>query len=98
MSRRPDFKRLREIPIEQVCGMLNLTLRHEGFRLRGTCPICNHQDHRKRGSFTVTPSEGRYWCFGKCKSGGDGIDLVSHVRRITLFQAALEIQEHFGSR
>ena len=58
---------------------------------RGRCPICKYDK-----VFTVTPGSGWY-CHGRCKTGGDVIKLVAAMRHIEPREAALQIQEHFGS-
>lgn len=104
-----EFKDIKAMaPIESVAlNMLGLTFVKEGINndgqkyYKGTCPICKSEK-----CFTVTVGKGWY-CFGRCrskaenaggKSGGDAIKLVASVRRIEPRQAALEIQEYYGSQ
>ena len=89
---RPNFKKLREIPIEKITGILQLDLKKKGYQLRGSCPICQHPSER---CFTVTPKLSRWWCHGSCKSGGDGLQLYAEVRQMTLYQAACELKQIF---
>jgi len=87
--KRPDFKKLREVPIEQICEILGLELQRKGKQLRGQCTICNHTSIR---CFTVTPALSRWWCFGHCQAGGDGLALYAAVRQMTVYQAACELR------
>jgi DNA primase len=52
-------------------------------RLRGLCPI--HQE--RHPSFVVYPDQGRWWCYGACGRGGDVIDLMMAVERLSFGQA-----------
>ena len=89
-----DFKALRQrIPIEQVCRLLGIKLKKTGAQLRGACPICGHASER---CFVVTPALNRFWCFGHCHSGGDGIELVARVRQLSHKAAARLLVDHFG--
>jgi DNA primase len=91
--KRVDFKALRQrVPIEQVCDLLGIPLRKTGSQLRGPCPICSHASDR---CFVVTPAINRFWCFGDCQSGGDVIELVSQVKRLSHKDAAQLLADHF---
>lgn len=95
MHMMPDFVRLRRIPIERVCNLLNLKLKKHGNQLRGSCPICHHKSER---CFTVTPLPvNRWWCFGGCRDGGDGLELYSRVTKVTVYVAAKELEKTLGS-
>jgi hypothetical protein len=67
ISKRPNFKKLREVPIDRILDLLQLSLKKKGFQLQGNCPICEHPSDR---CFTVTQKLNRWWCFGRCRSGG----------------------------
>lgn len=91
---RLDFKQLRDrVRIEDVCAMLRIRLKPVRKQFRGWCPICQTDSDR---CFVVTPSLNRYWCFGGCQSGGDIIELVARVEKVTHKQAAQRIAEHFA--
>lgn len=95
-NRRLDFKTLRDdIRIEHVCDWLGVPLKKVGGQLRGSCPICNHDSTR---CFVVTPEMNRYWCFGRCQSGGDIIELVARVKQLSQKDAARMLADHFGKR
>jgi DNA primase len=91
ISRRPNFKKLRDVPIHKVLDLLQLDLKKKGYQLRGSCPICEHPSDR---CLTVTPKLNRWWCFG-CRSGGDPLQLYAEVRQLTLYAAACELQQIF---
>ena len=95
-NKRVDFKALRQrIPIEQVIDMLGIHLKKAGAQLRGPCPICSHDSDR---CFVVTPKLQRFWCFGDCQSGGDCIELVARVQRLSHKEAADFLVRNFGER
>lgn len=89
----PDFKKVAQIPIEPVCAWLGIELKNKGAHLRGQCPICDHPSER---AFSVTPKIGRWWCFGRCKSGGDVIELVAQVNQVSHYEATKQLAAHFG--
>lgn len=92
---RPDFARIRAIPIERVCELLQLDLKKKGVAYRGKCPLCDHPSPR---AFVVTPlPTNRFWCFGRCQSGGDGLELFARVRQLTVYQAGCELARDFNS-
>lgn len=91
---RPNFKKLAQIPIEQVCQMLGIVLKRKGVGLRAHCPICNHDSPR---ALTVTPRLNRFWCFGHCRCGGDVIELVAQVKQISSYDAACLLAKTFNS-
>ena len=90
-----DFKRLRQIPIIDICDWLDIELKRTGAQYRGACPICKHSSDR---CFVVTPAKGLFFCFGDCRDGGDGLELVCRVKQLTYTQAARLIAANFGSR
>ena len=93
-TKRIDFKELRErIPIERACDFLGVKLKEIGAQFRGSCPICNHTSDR---CLVVTPALNRYWCFGKCRSGGDVIELVVRAKQLSHIDAATLLIKHFG--
>ena len=78
--------------MDVASGMLSLVLTPSSGAFRTQCPIC-----KSMKALVVTPGKGWY-CHGRCKTGGDIIKLVATVRRIEPREAALQIQEHFGSQ
>jgi hypothetical protein len=59
-------------------------LRKSANRFVGTCPLHD----QRTGSFTVYPDQQTWFCFS-CSRGGDVIDLVMAVEKVS-FKAALE--------
>jgi DNA primase len=68
-------------PLEAVLRDAGVTLRHEGARLRGLCPL--HADQRP--SLVVFPAQDgrpeRFHCFGACAQGGDVFTLLQLLGR-----------------
>lgn len=92
-----DFAALKQrVSILQVIEMLNLagSLKAEGERLLGRCPIHRGSDERE---FIVTPAKGLWFCHGHCNAGGDMIELVARVRAVSAVQAAKEIVRLFAT-
>ena len=88
-----DFQELKErVDIEAACSFLNLDLKKSGNQLRGACPAC--QSNRPR-SLVVTPNKGAAYCFAS-KQGGDVIWLTSHIRDVSVKEAAALLDEAFG--
>jgi DNA primase len=59
-------------------------LRRQGARFTGLCPYPDHQE--KTPSFSVTPDQGFYYCFG-CSRGGDAIKLVMDLKSLDFAEA-----------
>jgi hypothetical protein len=94
MSVRVNFSELKEkISIEQVVSALGIKLKQHGHQLRGVCPICNDGGDR---AFVVTPAKSVYYCFGKCRAGGDMLALYSRARGVSVREAAEAIAQKFG--
>lgn len=88
-----DFRHLRAIvSIERVLSARGLlrSMRREGTRLVGPCPI--HQGHG-RFSFVVDPVENRWYCFSGCSTGGDVVELVRRMDRVGYREAAETLAE-----
>ena len=87
-----DFKHLRSvISIEQVISWLGLEMKKTGDQWRGLCPI-----NGGARALVITPAKGLWYCFApECAAGGDVIELVAKVRRISTRDAALALQKHF---
>ena len=92
-----DFSEVSKICILDVCKLLGMDLRKTamGLQYRGSCPICGSMSSR---AFCVTPSMNRFWCHGDCDGGGDCLELYSRVRRISKYEAALELLKQLGGR
>lgn len=66
-------------------------MKKAGNQLRGACPVGNGGDR----SLVITPEKENWYCFSpKCKYGGGSLELIAHVHRISLREAALALQEH----
>lgn len=89
---RPNFKALHRLSIERVLELLGIETKKSGRQLRAPCPVCQGPSQR---AFVVTPHMGLWYCF-QCKEHGDGIELVSQVRRLTPYEAALFLRHHLG--
>lgn len=76
MSGFIDFEAVKaSVPIAIAVEMLGLTLKENNGQLRGECPVCQGGPR----ILAVTPSKDKFYCFG-CKTGGDQIALVAHIR------------------
>ena len=76
MSDFIDFEEVKAAcPIEKAVVLLELEMKEANNQLRGDCPICEGGPR----ILCVTPSKNKFYCFG-CKTGGDQIALVAHIR------------------
>lgn len=66
------------VPLEEYAGELTDLKSAGGDRLKGLCPLPDHQE--KTPSFTVF-GDGHFYCFG-CHRGGDLLDLFMAVEEI----------------
>lgn len=66
-------------------------LKKQGKWLAGLCPF--HADTEP--SFRIDPN-GRWYCFGACRTGGDLCDLYARLRRCSQSQAARELAALFN--
>lgn len=82
-----------QVSIEQILPHLGISLKWHQSQLRGACPICKEGGDR---AFVVTPAKGLYYCFGKCRTGGDMLTLVSRVRDCSVREAAEFVAEQMG--
>lgn len=88
---RPVLTRLREAAdIVAVVGE-RVTLRRAGRNYVGLCPF--HGE--KAPSFSVSREKGTYYCFG-CKRGGDAIDFLVELDRLTFVEAVETLARRFG--
>lgn len=89
-----DFARLKErVRIEQLIPVLNLTLKQNNAQYRGPCPTCRTGGDR---ALALNSDKRSYYCFAQGK-GGDVISLVAHIRGQTQREAALYIEQQFGT-
>ncbi len=88
---RPVLARLREAAdIVAVVGE-RVTLRRAGRNFVGLCPF--HGE--KTPSFSVSREKGTFYCFG-CKRGGDVIDFLVELDRLTFVEAVEILARRFG--
>lgn len=65
-------------------------LRRQGNRFVGLCPYPDHQE--KSPSFSVSPEQGFYYCFG-CQRGGDAIKLVTDLNSLSFHEAVSHLAD-----
>ena len=81
-----DFASIKQShPIEQVFPLLGIDAKPYKDQLRAPCPVCKEGGER---ALVCTPAKGTYYCFGKCRKGGDVLTLVSAVKGISIRDAA----------
>jgi DNA primase len=88
---RPVLARLREAA--DIVAVISevLTLKKSGRNYLGLCPF-----HGERTpSFSVSREKGTYYCFG-CKRGGDVIDFVMELERLSFAEAVEQLAERFA--
>lgn len=90
-----DFKTIKaKIKIEDVLiryGLIN-ELKQTGKNLVGCCPIHKGSNPRQ---FSANIERNIFNCFGNCKGGGNVIDFVAKMEKISIRDAALLLQEWF---
>lgn len=91
MSRIDTDALKQRIEIEDLIRECGIELRKQGNELRALCPF--HQENTP--SFTVTPGEGNYYCFG-CGAGGDHIKFLEELYQLDFREAAGKLQEIVG--
>jgi DNA primase len=74
--------------IGEVAERLGLNMNKSGASLRGKCPACESGGDR---NLVVTPEKSVFFCFTQGK-GGDVLQLVAHVKGITVKEAAEWLQ------
>ena len=91
-----NFKKIIEtVSMEMVLkhyGVLD-RLKKSGRNLVGCCPI--HQGSNPR-QFSVNFEGNMFNCFGDCKSGGNVLDFVTKMKKISIREAALLFKEWFS--
>ncbi len=93
-----DFKSLRaSVSLEDVLtgyyGITTLTVR--GDKLTGPCPVHGGDSPR---AFSADFSRNVWFCFTKCRDGGNQLDLVAKKEGITIREAALRLQAWLDER
>jgi DNA primase len=100
-DKRGEGLRISDRSIEQVREAANIVevaseftaLRRQGTRFVGLCPYPEHSE--KTPSFSVSPNQGFYYCFG-CQRGGDAIKLVSELKSFSFVDAVSYLAERSG--
>lgn len=96
-TRKPfvDFRAIRErITMEQILehyGVLH-TLKRNGNRLSGPCPIHNGTNPTQ---FRVETDRNIWNCFSECKHGGNTLDFIAKKENCSVHEAALKACEWF---
>ena len=89
-----DFAAVKQqITIHQVLNLIGweATLIKQGER-RGPCPLCS--SHSNSRVFQV---KGDWWhCYGKCKRGGDQLELYASATSLPLYDATKALCFLFG--
>ena len=94
MSQQIDFAELKQrVSIAQAAEWLGLPVKKSGGHLRGPCPVCKDSGDR---ALVITPEKGLYYCFGKCRKGGDAISLAASVQGCGLREAAAFLAQKAG--
>jgi transposase len=93
-----DFAFLRQqVRMEQVLQQLGLlqTLRGRGLQRRGPCPI-HGQGNDSQPTFSAHLGKGLFQCFhATCGAQGNVLDLWAAVRKLSLYEAALDLAQTF---
>lgn len=91
-----DFQLLRRaITMADVLERLGFEPVHRsGDQLRGPCPVHGSRSTGSR-SFSVNLTSGRYYCH-KCRSRGHPLELWAAVRKLPLYEAALDLCRVLG--
>jgi DNA primase len=69
----------------------HVKLKKRGRKYEGLCPF--HEE--KTPSFSIDPEKGLYYCFG-CHQGGDSIDFVMKLERLSFPEAVERLARRFG--
>lgn len=88
-----DFLALKQqIKIEEAMPLLGLSVSQFSDQMRGACPACKLGGDR---ALVVTASKGVFYCFA-AGEGGDVIALASHIKGISMKEAAAFLAESFS--
>ena len=87
-----DFQTLKqEIKIEDAMPLLGLNVSPFSDQMRGSCPACKSGGDR---ALVITASKSVFYCFA-AGQGGDVIALASHIKGISMKEAAGFLAENF---
>ena len=88
-----DFQALKqEIRIEAAMPLLGLKVSQFSDQMRGLCPACKSGGDR---ALVITASKGVFYCFA-AGEGGDVIALTSHIKGISMKEAAAYLAENLS--
>ncbi len=86
---RPNFAQIKATTsIEQVMVWLKLKFHKEGSGWRATCPVCDGAER----SLAIDIEENHFYCH-EAHEGGSVLDLVMHVKGVSLIDAAKFIEK-----
>ena len=89
MSNFLDFAEIKaSFPIEDVVQRLELNVNKSQKSWRGKCPTCESSGDR---NLSISTDRNVFYCLTDCK-GGDQLQLVAHVKGITVKEAAEWLQ------
>ena len=91
-----DFKAVKAaITMEQVLGHYGLLdkFKRAGDSLNGACPIHKGSNPTQ---FRVSVSKNVWNCFSECKHGGNALDFISEMEKVSIHAAALKAIAHDG--
>lgn len=94
MTRVPaaEITRLkRDVSIVELVKTYGVELRGSGDNLTAHCPLPGHED--RSPSLVVTPSKNLFHCLGKCGVGGDVIEWVKRMDRVSFPEAVERLQK-----
>src|SRR5688572_32064886 len=90
-----DFKAVKAaVSMEQVLQQYNLLdqFKRSGDNLSGPCPIHKGTNPTQ---FRVSVSKNVWNCFSECKQGGNVLDFIAAMEKITIHAAALKAVQCF---
>jgi len=86
-----EIERLkREVSIVELVKSYGVELGGSGDNLTAHCPLPGHHD--RTPSLLLSPSKNLFNCLGKCSAGGDVIEWVKRMERVSFRQAVERLQ------
>ena len=84
-----------QVSIKEVLAHYGLVqdMKERGDNLFGCCPIHKGTSPTQ---FKANLSKNIYYCFGQCRAGGNILDFVSHMEKVSIREAALLIVDWFN--
>jgi DNA primase len=88
-----DFQALKKsVKIEDAMALLGLRVSTFSDQMRGSCPACKTGGER---ALVITASKSAFYCFA-AGEGGDAIALVSHIKGVSMKEAAAFLASSIG--